>query len=118
MKIVLMAAGTLLGVVALLAAINFVQLLRYRWFLKRSGWNVRLSGLHALSYCEVVDSKAEEVVIDGELLVGKPHHVLYIYGASEWDRRYPEWARGRRDEILQRIRSKCPDSGYSFHYLA
>jgi hypothetical protein len=50
MKIVLMAAGTLLGVVALLAATNFVQLLRYRWFLKRSGWNVRHSGLHALSY--------------------------------------------------------------------
>src|SRR4051794_30860598 len=102
MKIALIAAGTVLGVLALVAAANSIQVLQYRWFLRRSGWNVRHSGLHVLSYCEIVDSKLEEVVIDGERLVGKPHHALYIYGHSQWDRRYPEWARGRRDEILQR----------------
>jgi hypothetical protein len=118
MKIVLITAGTLLGSFLLLAAANFVQVLRYRRFLRRSGWNVRPSGRHVISYCEVVGTKIEEVVIDGEILAGKPHHALYILSPSEWDRQYPEWARGRRDEILQRIRSKCPDSEYEYHYRA
>jgi hypothetical protein len=116
-KILLWIALALLGVVAFAVTAMVARVLLYRVSLRRSGWNVRHDGLHVLRYSQVVGSKVEEIVIDGAIMPGTPHHVLYVPAAPEWDQRYPEWARGRRDEIVRRIRSECPDSEYSYHYL-
>ena len=118
MKIVLVIAGAVLGAVVLLTAAGVVRGLWYQRSVRRTGWNIRHDGLHVIRYSEFVRLNIEEIVIDGEILVGTPHHALYIYGPAEWDRRYPDWAHGRRDEIVRRIRSKCPDSEYEYHYLA
>ena len=33
--------------------------------------------------------------------------VVRVPSPSRWDQEMPEWVRGRREEILERIRSKC-----------
>ncbi len=39
---------------------------------------------------------------------------IYVPPASRWDEEMPEWARGRRDEILSRIGSKCTHLVYEW----
>lgn len=39
---------------------------------------------------------------------------IYVPAASRWDEEMPEWARGRRDEILSRIGSKCTHLAYEW----
>ena len=54
------------------------------------------------------------IEIDGEMLMGRTHHVIYFASPDRW-RRYPAWARDRRDEIIARVKSEFrpPDYEYS-----
>lgn len=38
---------------------------------------------------------------------GGAHAVIYTPSPARWAVEMPEWARDRREEILQRIRSRC-----------
>lgn len=40
--------------------------------------------------------------------------VIRVPSAERWDEEMPEWARGRREEILERIRPKCAHLDYEF----
>jgi hypothetical protein len=118
LKILLWIVVVPVGLVAIAVTAAVLRGFLYRVSVRRAGWNIRHDGLHVIRYSELLGSKVEEIVIDGEMVHGTPHHVLYVPAAPEWDQRYPDWARGRRDEIVRRIRSKCPDSEYSYHYKA
>jgi hypothetical protein len=56
----------------------------------------------------------QRIRIEGEMLMGRAHHVIYFASPQAW-LNYPEWARHRRDEIISRIKSVfCPpDYEYS-----
>jgi len=77
------------------------------------GWRVGHDGRHGMVYEEWHEGKWSRIRIDGELLVGQPHHVIYFASAQQW-LDYPEWARERRDEIIARIKSefRAPDYEY------
>ena len=47
-------------------------------------------------------------MLDGEL-----HHVIYLPSNNEWET-FPEWARGRRCEIVARIKSVFTPPGYEY----
>jgi hypothetical protein len=47
--------------------------------------------------------------IDGEMLMGRPHHVIYL-GST----RFPDWAQGRREEIIGRINAGFPVPDYEY----
>ena len=50
----------------------------------------------------------QRIRIEGEMLMGRAHHVIYFATPQAW-LNYPEWARHRRDEIISRIKSVfCP----------
>ena len=49
------------------------------------------------------------VVIDGGMLVGKAHHVIY-FGSLD----LPDWAQERRAEIVARIKSEFCPPGYEY----
>ncbi len=40
--------------------------------------------------------------------------IIRVPSASRWDEEMPEWARGRREEILSRIRPKCAHLSHEF----
>ena len=40
--------------------------------------------------------------------------VINIPSAENWDSSVPEWARGRRDEVIDRITNRCKHTNYEF----
>ena len=80
---------------------------------RRRGWRVWHSGRDLMHYSELRDGKWATLEIDGEMLTGKAHHVIYFRTPSKWDS-YPEWARPRREEIIGRIKSEFKAPGYEY----
>ena len=76
-------------------------------------WRVGHRGRDMMYYEEKVGGKWEHLDIDGEMLMGRAHHVIYFADAEHWQT-YPEWARRRRAEIIARIKSEfhAPDYEY------
>jgi hypothetical protein len=56
----------------------------------------------------------ERIAIDGEMLTGRAHHVIYFATPERW-REYPEWAKARRDEIIARVVSEFREPDYEYH---
>lgn len=64
-------------------------------------------------YEELVNGSWERLEIQGEMLVGVAHHVIYFDPPSRW-LQHPEWARHRRDEIIARIKSEFREPDYEY----
>ena len=64
-------------------------------------------------YEELVNGRWERIDIDGEMLMGRAHHVIYFKSPAQWQS-YPDWARHRRAEIIARIKRefRAPDYEY------
>jgi hypothetical protein len=65
-------------------------------------------------YEEFHDGAWQRLDIDGEMLTGRAHHVIYFSCPETWQR-YPEWARHRREEIMARIKSEFREPDYEYH---
>ncbi|MGQ0620910.1 MAG: hypothetical protein ACT4QA_13470 [Panacagrimonas sp.] len=76
-------------------------------------WRVGHKGRDQMFYEEWIDGRWERIEISGEMLMGRAHHVIYFASARDW-RRYPEWARHRRSEIIQRIKSVFCEPDYEY----
>lgn len=77
------------------------------------GWRVGHRGRDQMFYEELRDGTWERIEIDGEMLTGRAHHVIYFAGPDAW-RAYPEWARERRDEIIARVKSRFREPDYEY----
>lgn len=80
-------------------------------------WRVGHSGRDQMYYEELRDGEWERLAIDGEMLTGRAHHVIYFASPERW-LRYPSWAHGRRDEIIARITSEFREPDYEYYGLA
>jgi hypothetical protein len=78
------------------------------------GWRVGHKGRDQMYYEELRDGVWERLDVDGEMLTGRAHHVIYFASPESW-LRYPEWARGRRDEIIARITRELREPDYEYH---
>jgi hypothetical protein len=79
----------------------------------RRGWDVGHRGRDLMFYEERVNGQWERIRLDGEMLSGHPHHVIYFADPDQWQK-YPDWARGRRDEIIARIKSQFREPDYRY----
>lgn len=77
-------------------------------------WRVGHQGRDAMYYEELHNGVWLRLDIQGEMLMGPAHHVIYFDSLARW-RQYPEWARHRRAEIIARIVSefRAPDYEYT-----
>lgn len=78
------------------------------------GWRVGHSGRDSMYYEEFREGGWERIVIDGEMLMGPAHHVIYFDSPEQWES-YPGWARARREEIIGRIKSEFAPPDYEYH---
>jgi hypothetical protein len=78
-----------------------------------SEWRVGHQGRDQMYYEERIGSTWQRLEIQGEMLMGVAHHVIYFASPAAWDR-YPEWARGRREEIIARIKSEFRPPEYEY----
>jgi hypothetical protein len=76
-------------------------------------WRVGHCGRDQMYYEELRDGTWERIEIDGEMLTGRAHHVIYFAGPDAWQA-YPEWARERREEIIARIKSRFQEPDYEY----
>jgi hypothetical protein len=103
-------AVAIVGLVLVWVAARALQAKRRRG----NGWRVGHVGRDGMFYEELHDGKWERLDIDGEMLHGtKAHHVIYFATEAAWPR-HPEWARGRRTEIVERIKSKFAPPYYEY----
>ena len=72
---------------------------------RHRGWRVGHVGRDGMYYEELVDGKWQRIPIDGEMLVGPAHHIIYFASEEAWQE-YPAWARDRRPEIVARIKTE------------
>ena len=77
-------------------------------------WRVGHRGRDSMHYEEWRDGTWQRLDIDGEMLMGRAHHVIYFATPERWQS-YPEWARHRRDEIIARIKSEFREPDYEYH---
>jgi hypothetical protein len=63
-------------------------------------------------YREIVEGRPEDFVLNckGE----RGEYTIYLPSESNWNRTVPAWARGRRTEIVERIRSRLKPPMYQF----
>lgn len=104
--LVLSAIGGLLSI-----AMVFGHLSRHQ-DLKR-GWRVGHRGRDEMYYEEMVNGRWERILIDGEMLCGKAHHVIYFPSHEQWAT-LPEWTRERQSEIIARIKQAFAPPGYEY----
>src|SRR5262245_722686 len=80
---------------------------------ERNQWRVGHKGRDSMYYEETCEGGWRRLDIDGEMLTGRAHHVIYFGSRAKWDQG-PEWARGRREEIITRIKSAFPIPDYQY----
>lgn len=80
---------------------------------EKRGWRVGHRGRDVMYYEEFHDGQWRQIDLDGEMLVGRAHHVIYFASPEQWQH-YPEWARDRRDEIIARIKSDFREPDYEY----
>jgi hypothetical protein len=83
---------------------------------EQRGWRVGHRGRDQMYYEELHQGVWERIDIDGEMLTGRAHHVIYFATPERW-LGYPPWARDRRAEITARITSEFREPDYEYHGL-
>jgi hypothetical protein len=76
-------------------------------------WRVGHRGRDAMYYEELRDGAWQRIDVEGEMLTGSAHHVIYFASPRRWEN-YPQWARHRRDEIIARIKSEFRTPDYEY----
>jgi hypothetical protein len=98
------------GTLALLLVTGLVRGHRQRKLERARGWRVGHAGRDAMYYEEFREDGWQRMEIDGEMLVGtKANRVIYFDNLQ-----IPEWATGRRDEIISRIKSEFHPPKYVY----
>ena len=77
------------------------------------GWRVGHRGRDMMYYEEKIAGAWHRIDLDGEMLMGRAHHVIYFATPERWQA-YPEWARHRRSEIILRIKSEFREPDYEY----
>lgn len=75
----------------------------------QGGWRVGHEGRDSMFYEEKHGGSWRRIPIPGEMLMGRAHHVIYFASI-----RLPDWAEGRREEIIVRIKSALPEPDYEY----
>jgi hypothetical protein len=85
---------------------------RSYWLRVRGFWVTR-EGRDAIEYQELHNGRVERLTLGGEMMVGAPH-VVYVPTEEEWRQTMPEWAQGRRDEIIANVRRQLGTKRYEY----
>lgn len=74
----------------------------------RTGFRVRRLNAETIVYEERHDPEIREIVFEAvhDRALGK--RTLLLPSANRWDQTMPEWVHGRRDQIMQRIKTGFP----------
>ena len=104
------AARLGLGAIVVLGFASFAWK-RYRFW--RLGYRASRWYRDEVRYEEIASDAKRFLTLDGQMLVGAPH-LVYIPEAEAWEAKMPAWARGRRDQIISRIKAELGTVKYDY----
>ena len=91
----------------------FVYQLRRYLRLRFRGFFVTREGRDNIVYEERRAGATQRLIIHGELMASGPH-VVYVPDEEEWQKEMPDWAHGRRAEILETVKRALGTKNYEF----
>ncbi|WP_395752589.1 hypothetical protein [Prosthecobacter sp.] len=80
---------------------------------EEGGWRASPVDRHHLCYEEYRDGQWQRLEIEGEMLAGPPFFIIHFSSIEAW-KRHPAWAHHRRDEIIDRIKSRFPPPAHDY----
>jgi hypothetical protein len=84
---------------------------------QQTDWRVGHTGRDSMFYEELHEGDWLRLPIDGEMLVDcVAHHVIYLDSERRWQS-YPDWARGRRAQIVARIMASFTKPQYEYQLI-
>ena len=98
-----------IGAVSLWIIVVLIRMRRQKKRDVQRGWRVGHVGRDSMYYEELRDGAWRRIAIEGELLDGKAHHVIYFRSLN-----FPDWASGRSEEIIGRIKSEFHPPQYEY----
>jgi hypothetical protein len=107
-----------LGLVLVVLLYPFLRLiyeLRRHYRLRSRGFWVHREGRDDIEYEERSAKGLRRLLLNGELNGSGPF-VVYLPTQEEWARRMPEWAQGRRDEILENVKQALGTKNYEYDF--
>jgi hypothetical protein len=93
-----------------------VSRLRRQYYLSIHGYWVTRRGRDDIEYQERHNNKVDGIIIGGEMMSIGPH-VIYVPSIEGWKKNMPEWAQGRRDEIISRVKEFLSSKNYRYKEL-
>lgn len=111
-----------MGTLVLLILILLVLLYPFFWLIYQlrrlyglhfRGFWVHRKGRNDVEYEERDAGGVQRLTIRGELMAYGPS-VLYVPTEEEWANEMPEWAQGRRAEILENVRRALGTKNYEY----
>lgn len=72
-------------------------------------WRVGHTGRDMMYYEEFFDGDWHRLSVDGEMLTGRAHHVIYFGHIT-----FPDWAKGREEKIVERIKLEFREPDYEY----
>jgi predicted membrane channel-forming protein YqfA (hemolysin III family) len=97
------------------AAVLLVGAIRGRYEFNKLGYLVTSHGREQLEYRERSGGVIRSLIIGGELLA--KGRVVYIPSETGWNTKMPEWAWGRRDQIIERVKANVGTKDYEFQEM-
>jgi len=79
-----------------------------------ANWRVGHRGRDQMFYEERVNGHWLRIEIQGEMLLGEAHRIIYFASNEQWQA-YPEWARQRRTEIIARVKTQFHAPDYLYY---
>jgi len=86
---------------------------RSSWRLRKQGYRIVWHGRDSFYYEELADGQRRRAVMECEL-ESKGPRILRLPATEDWHWKMPEWARGRREEIVERVRSELKAMGVRY----
>ncbi len=105
----------LLIVLIILFPLYWLVSFAHRFYsLRMRGFWVAKKGRHTIEYEELRNGEVERLEMFSEMSVGAPD-VVYVPSEKEWTQKMPDWAQTRREEILERVKSKLGTKRYEYY---
>ena len=92
-----------------------IYFVRRYYGLRVHGFWVARKGRDEIEYQELQNGRVERVTLGGELMASGPH-VVYVPTEEEWQQTMPHWARGRRAEIIAKVKHALGTKNYEYDF--
>lgn len=99
----------------LIPAFWLVYYLRRYYRLRSRGFWVAREGRDNILYEERVDGTTRRLLVQGEMMTPGPH-LIYVPNEEDWLKQMPEWAHGRRFEIIENVQSALGTKNYEYYW--